>query len=295
MTRQARAAGGGAWRTSSSASRKSDRQWAHWVAQELSALHHEPHVPDWEIVPGEDIVGWMEKRHDQADYVTTRAPCHARGGSIRSQSVSSPVPTGRRRERKRRQRISLMGTRSGRRGSASSWLWRLIGPERAVKLVKGLEAVERVVSPDYLNEGKAPFSTWERRAALWRMRAAARRNTRPAPNADTGQVPAPALANARVRPVSDTSPAPPKADGQRQAFGHAPDKGPARGGRPCDRRLARDRALALDGGRVAMVLSRQLPRALTSPDRGKSQGGWTAVRLGRYLRLVDLRITAVAE
>ena len=26
-----------------------------------------------------------------------------------------------------------------------------------------------VVSPDYLNEDKAPFSTWERRAALWRM------------------------------------------------------------------------------------------------------------------------------
>ena len=39
----------------------------------------------------------------------------------------------------------------------------------------------------------------------------------------------------------------------------------------------------------------QLPRALTSPDRGMLQGGWTAVRLGRYLRLVDLRITAVAE
>jgi hypothetical protein len=30
---------------------KSDRRWAHWVAQELTALHHEPHVHDWEIVP----------------------------------------------------------------------------------------------------------------------------------------------------------------------------------------------------------------------------------------------------
>ena len=76
---------------------KSDQQWAHWIAQELTALHHEPHVHDWEIGPGEDIVGWMEKRHDQADYVLC------------------------------------------------------------------------VVSPDYLNEDKAPFSTWERRAALWRM------------------------------------------------------------------------------------------------------------------------------
>jgi hypothetical protein len=76
---------------------KSDRRWAHWIAQELTALHHEPHVHDWEIGPGEDIVGWMEKRHDQADYVLC------------------------------------------------------------------------VVSPDYLNEDKAPFSTWERRAALWRM------------------------------------------------------------------------------------------------------------------------------
>ena len=76
---------------------KSDHQWAHWIAQELTALHHEPRVYDWEIGPGEDIVGWMEKRHEQADYVLC------------------------------------------------------------------------VVSPDYLNEDKAPFSTWERRAALWRM------------------------------------------------------------------------------------------------------------------------------
>jgi tetratricopeptide (TPR) repeat protein len=76
---------------------KSDQQWAHWIAQELTALHHEPHVHDWEMGPGEDIVGWMENRHDQADYVLC------------------------------------------------------------------------VVSPDYLNEDKAPFSTWERRAALWRM------------------------------------------------------------------------------------------------------------------------------
>ena len=76
---------------------KSDQKWAHWIAQELTALDHEPHVHDWEIRPGEDIVGWMEKRHDQADYVLC------------------------------------------------------------------------VVSPDYLNESKAPFSTLERRAALWRM------------------------------------------------------------------------------------------------------------------------------
>ena len=48
---------------------KSDKQWAHWIAQELTALHHEPHVYDWEIGPGEDVVGWMEKRHEQADYV----------------------------------------------------------------------------------------------------------------------------------------------------------------------------------------------------------------------------------
>ena len=76
---------------------KSDQRWAHWIAQELTALDHEPHVHDWEIEPGEDIVGWMEKRHDQADYILC------------------------------------------------------------------------VVSRDYLDEGKAPFSTWERRAALWRM------------------------------------------------------------------------------------------------------------------------------
>jgi TIR domain len=48
---------------------KSDQQWAHWIAQELRALNHEPHVDDWEIGSGEDIVGWMEKRHGEADYV----------------------------------------------------------------------------------------------------------------------------------------------------------------------------------------------------------------------------------
>jgi hypothetical protein len=47
---------------------KSDQQWAHWIAQELTELHHEPHVHDWELGPGEDVVGWMERRHDQADY-----------------------------------------------------------------------------------------------------------------------------------------------------------------------------------------------------------------------------------
>jgi tetratricopeptide (TPR) repeat protein len=47
----------------------SDREWAHWIAQELEKMDHTAHVHDWEIGPGGDIASWMEERHDKADNV----------------------------------------------------------------------------------------------------------------------------------------------------------------------------------------------------------------------------------
>jgi hypothetical protein len=47
----------------------SDRDWAMWIAKELKALGHRPHVHEWEIGAGDDIYAWMEIRHDAADHV----------------------------------------------------------------------------------------------------------------------------------------------------------------------------------------------------------------------------------
>ena len=47
----------------------SDRDWAFWIAQELEKLGHTPHVYEWEISGGGDIMAWMEERHDKADHV----------------------------------------------------------------------------------------------------------------------------------------------------------------------------------------------------------------------------------
>jgi tetratricopeptide (TPR) repeat protein len=46
-----------------------DREWAHWIAKELEALGHTPHVYEWEVQGGDDIYRWMEQRHDAADHV----------------------------------------------------------------------------------------------------------------------------------------------------------------------------------------------------------------------------------
>jgi hypothetical protein len=46
-----------------------DRQWANWIGLELAALGHVPHVHDWEISAGGDIMAWMEERHHDADHV----------------------------------------------------------------------------------------------------------------------------------------------------------------------------------------------------------------------------------
>jgi tetratricopeptide (TPR) repeat protein len=47
----------------------SDKEWAFWIGYELEALGHVPHVHDWEIPGGGDIMAWMEERHDAADRV----------------------------------------------------------------------------------------------------------------------------------------------------------------------------------------------------------------------------------
>jgi hypothetical protein len=46
-----------------------DHDWAFWIARELEALGHAPHVHEWEINRGDDIYAWMERRHDAADHV----------------------------------------------------------------------------------------------------------------------------------------------------------------------------------------------------------------------------------
>ncbi|UVK55358.1 toll/interleukin-1 receptor domain-containing protein [Mesorhizobium sp. AR02] len=47
----------------------SDSDSARWLHTELTALGHVPHIHEWESAAGEDIYGWMVKRHDAADHV----------------------------------------------------------------------------------------------------------------------------------------------------------------------------------------------------------------------------------
>jgi hypothetical protein len=54
----------------------SDREWAQWIGVELKALGHNPFVREWEIGAGDDIVAWMEQRHDQANQCSASSPMH---------------------------------------------------------------------------------------------------------------------------------------------------------------------------------------------------------------------------
>jgi hypothetical protein len=47
----------------------SDREWADWIAKELEALGHAPHVYERELKGGDDIYAWMGARRDAADHV----------------------------------------------------------------------------------------------------------------------------------------------------------------------------------------------------------------------------------
>jgi TIR domain len=46
-----------------------DREWANWIGRELEALSHVPHIDDWEISAGGNIMEWMEQRHHEANHV----------------------------------------------------------------------------------------------------------------------------------------------------------------------------------------------------------------------------------
>jgi tetratricopeptide (TPR) repeat protein len=48
---------------------QSDRDWAFWIGHELEALGHVPHIHEWEIPAGGDIMAWMVERHDKADHI----------------------------------------------------------------------------------------------------------------------------------------------------------------------------------------------------------------------------------
>ncbi len=47
----------------------SDREWADWIGHELINLGHTPHLHDWEINAGDNIMAWMIERHDKADFI----------------------------------------------------------------------------------------------------------------------------------------------------------------------------------------------------------------------------------
>ncbi len=47
----------------------SDQAWAFWIGQELVKLGHKPHIHEWEISAGGDIVKWMDERLKKADSV----------------------------------------------------------------------------------------------------------------------------------------------------------------------------------------------------------------------------------
>jgi hypothetical protein len=63
--------------------------------------------------------------------------------------------------------------------------------------------------------------------------------------------------------------------------------------RPAPGALPRRQVACARDGRAKP--SRQLPRMRQRSDRGMSQGGWTAVRLGRYLRITVLAVVDVGR
>jgi TIR domain len=47
----------------------SDQKWAFWVGYELTALGHEPHIHEWELRGGDNIMAWMRDRLGKAHHV----------------------------------------------------------------------------------------------------------------------------------------------------------------------------------------------------------------------------------
>jgi hypothetical protein len=42
-----------------------DRDWAFWIAKELEALGHTPHIHEFEVNAGDDIYKWMDTNTDR--------------------------------------------------------------------------------------------------------------------------------------------------------------------------------------------------------------------------------------
>jgi TIR domain len=47
----------------------SDKDWAFWIGQELEALGHVPHIHEWEISGGGNVMAWMTARADAAAHM----------------------------------------------------------------------------------------------------------------------------------------------------------------------------------------------------------------------------------
>jgi TIR domain len=47
----------------------SDRDWAFWIGHELEALDHTPHIHEWEVSGGANIMAWMTAQTDVAAHV----------------------------------------------------------------------------------------------------------------------------------------------------------------------------------------------------------------------------------
>jgi tetratricopeptide (TPR) repeat protein len=45
----------------------SDRDWAFWIGHQLESLGHVPHIHDWEISGGGNVMSWMQEKHGAAD------------------------------------------------------------------------------------------------------------------------------------------------------------------------------------------------------------------------------------
>jgi hypothetical protein len=46
-----------------------DRDWAFWIGHELEDLGHSPHIHEWEVPGGANIMAWMEMQTDAAAHV----------------------------------------------------------------------------------------------------------------------------------------------------------------------------------------------------------------------------------
>jgi tetratricopeptide (TPR) repeat protein len=76
----------------------SDRDWAFWIGHELYDLGHTPHIHEWELFGGANIMAWMEARTDAADHVlcvVSKKYLKAPYSSLERQAAEWAAVTGR--------------------------------------------------------------------------------------------------------------------------------------------------------------------------------------------------------